>query len=126
MTVFVVQKPRIFRDRVTGMPRLPDLSPATPFGPISYIFDDTDHPSLTPAEALQKCRKVLADFGDDDYLLTAGGDPAGIIAASMVAAAVNRGRVKYLRWERNNPNSVAPDQSASGGYYIPVDFRLNP
>jgi hypothetical protein len=122
MTVFVVQQPRPFRDRQTGEMRLPDLSPATQYGAVRFVFGEKDQPGLTPGHAFVKARHELKEFTDQDYLLWAGGDPAGLLIAGMVAARVNMGRVNFLRWERNS-NRVTPGQGAPG-FYVPVELKV--
>lgn len=52
---------------------------------------------MAPHVALMKSK--LKDFSDDDYLLPLG-DPVAIGMASIIAAKNNRGRVNFLRWDR--------------------------
>ncbi len=54
----------------------------------------------------------MKDFSDADYVLGIG-DPAAIAATIMVASWVNYGRVKLLRWDRNERQ------------YLPLQFDLN-
>lgn len=121
MTVFVAQQPRPFQDRNSGEWRLPDLSPATQYGAVHFVLSDKDQPSLTPGQALITARKALRGFNDDDYLLWAGGDPLALAICTMVAAAENMGRIRFLRWERNS-RRVAPNMGAPG-LYMPCEVR---
>ena len=43
--------------------------------------------------------RKLRTFNDDDYLLLAG-DPVAIALASAIAARTNGGRLKMLKWDR--------------------------
>jgi hypothetical protein len=123
MTVYVAQQPRPFRDRHSNSVRLPDLSPATQYGAVRFVFGDQDQPGLMPGQSVLQARKALATFCDDDYILWAGGDPVALMIAGFVAAQINKGRVKFLRWEKNS-NRVAPGQGAAG-FYMPVDLRMD-
>jgi hypothetical protein len=53
--------------------------------------------ALQPLVSILKPR--LKNFSDDDYILTVG-DPVAIGVVSMIAAKANRGRVTFLRWDR--------------------------
>jgi hypothetical protein len=102
MSVFVIQKPR-----PGGVKKITyDLSPALDFGTFVYIFESSDQPGLTPVPAMHKALKALQDFGENDYLLWAGGDPCAFAIGVMAAANANNGVIQFLRWEREG----TPDQ----------------
>jgi hypothetical protein len=122
MTVFIVQKPRPYRDRSTSELRFPDLSPASSYGNVQFLFSENDQPRLTPGPSFVQARKMLKGFSDDDFLLWAGGDPAGLSIATMIAAAENFGRIKLLTWERNSRRV----EGGAGGFYIPTELKVNP
>ena len=119
MTVFIVQKPRVGGARGA---KPYDLSPAMEFGPLAYIFEGDDHPGLTPGPALRKAQKVLSDFGDDDFLCWAGGDPAGLTIATLAAASVNQDQFQFLRWERYRGGDG--HRVPGAGFYTPVTISL--
>lgn len=50
-------------------------------------------------ETEQRLRAFLEGFTDDDFLLCVG-DPAAIAIAAVLAATANDGRVKLLKWDR--------------------------
>ena len=50
-------------------------------------------------------KHALKDFCDDDYILTVG-DPVAIGMATSIAANANRGRVKFLRWDRQTRSYI--------------------
>ena len=54
---------------------------------------------LSPSPTIRKLQRELREFGDKDYLLLMG-DPVAIGLAASIAADMNRGRVKYLKWDR--------------------------
>ena len=68
--------------------------------------------ALSTVPMMQRLRATLKDFSDEDYLLPTG-DTAAIVAASLVAANFNRGRIKVLSWDRTTKT------------YIPINLQLN-
>ena len=46
-------------------------------------------------------QKELKDFNDNDYLLLIG-DPAIIGLCCAIAADINNGKFKVLKWDRND------------------------
>lgn len=112
--VFVVQKPK---PGPGG--KMYDISPAINLGQFVFVFDSHEQPGLTPGPSMNKARKILKDFCNEDYILWAGGDPAALAVVTLVASDMNHGVINFLRWER--------ERNAEGrtgrGYYMPV--RLN-
>lgn len=95
-----------------------DVSPAKQYGEILFLFRaDQPAPSADPHWATRHAYRVLADFGDEDFLVWAGGDPLGAVLASAVASDINDGKVKYLKWERDRARS---GERTGGGYYVPL------
>lgn len=87
MTVYVVQE-------VRGINLLPaekygELKVLLPPGNVAY--------SAGPTSA--RLKRGLARFSDEDFLLMVG-DPAAIAAAGAVACMMNNGRMKLLKWDR--------------------------
>lgn len=93
--VFIIQE--VLRQ---GMVSAFDFTPAMEYGAIEILL-----PSgrvLTDSyKMVEHFYSRLSDFCDDDYILPTG-DPAAMVAASMVAADVNDGRVKVLRWDKTS------------------------
>jgi hypothetical protein len=54
---------------------------------------------LSSGPSVLKLRRKLQKFCDDDYLLLIG-DPIAIALAAMIAGASNAGRVKFLKWDK--------------------------
>ena len=64
-----------------------DLTPATEFGEIKFVFTRDFSPGFNPREAAVIAESVLQDFDfDNDYFLIAGGDPIAGMISSMVLA----------------------------------------
>lgn len=102
-----------------------DTTPAEQYGQINYIFEAGFSPSLSPAKAIEIARKALAYFDSDtDFLVWAGGDPAGMMLVGAVAFSQSvNGDLKWLKWENNrDPETRQPNGS---GHYIPITFPLS-
>tara|TARA_R100001129_G_scaffold182003_1_gene161996 strand:+ start:436 stop:789 length:354 start_codon:yes stop_codon:yes gene_type:complete len=72
---------------------------AQEFGNLIPIFEEGKQIMLSPAPAIRKAKSVLKDFNDKDYLLLIG-DPSMIGLACSIAADVNIGRYKVLKYDR--------------------------
>ena len=116
MTVFVIHKP-IQREHGNSY----DVSSAVEHGAIKYIFEDGFIPYRDPERAEQIAWAKLKDFTANDYLLWAGGDPAGMMIAAMVAGFVTDGNVSFLRWDRTR---VKDSREQTGGRYVPVKLSV--
>lgn len=75
-----------------------DLSPAVEYGQIEVLLKHSQS-LLAPVPTVRKLREALKDFSDDDYILPVG-DPVLMSTVSMIAGEMNRGRVKFLKWDR--------------------------
>lgn len=111
--VIIINEPRPCK--FTGRKHFYDVSPAKKFGEIEFLFKQgSKPPSDEPEIALQLAKELLADFTKEDYLVWAGGDPFGLIVASLAVA--NKKTVSYLKWDR-----LLDDKGArSSGHYIPL------
>jgi len=81
-----------------------DMTSATQFGEIQILFDNRTPegdrvPYVDPKEMVASMIASMPAFTDDDYILAVG-DPLAIGAAVALAADMNEGRVKVLRFER--------------------------
>lgn len=78
-----------------------DLTPASKFGEIVYLVEiRKGDRKLTPQIELGMWDK-LKDFRDEDYLLLVG-DPVLIGTATALASEANKGRVQFLKWDRES------------------------
>lgn len=75
-----------------------DITPAAEYGEIEILLGHTQS-LFAPVPTVRKLRDKLAEFSDDDYILPVG-DPVLMSTVAMVAAEMNNGRVKFLKWDR--------------------------
>jgi len=85
---------------------------AQEFGKLVPIFEEGKQIMLSPGPAIRKAKNILKDFNDKDYLLLIG-DPSMIGLCCTIAADVNRGRYKLLKYDRHT-HSYFP---------IPIDIH---
>ena len=73
---------------------------AESFGDLKVMLPDRKQIVLAAGPIAHKLKQELKDFNDDDYLLLIG-DPAIIAICGALAAKVNNGKFKVLKWDRN-------------------------
>ena len=72
---------------------------AQKYGKIVRLFEHGSQLMFSPHLATQRLKRLLKDFNDEDYLLMMG-DPAAMGIACCVAAEMNRGKFKILKWDK--------------------------
>ena len=72
---------------------------AEEYGQIEILFDSGSQIMFSPQPAIRKLKRKLKDFNDNDHLLMMG-DPAAMGIACCVAAEMNRGKFKILKWDK--------------------------
>ena len=95
----------------------PDLSDASRYGALEIIFEANDKPQFLPGP-----RRIMRNFGPEDYLLwPGGGDPIAVMVACSIASEQSP-IVRVLRWERNFEEG---ERDRRKGWYMPValEFR---
>ena len=75
-----------------------NLLSAREFGEMTLLLGP-EQLVLDTSSAIDKLWDKLEDFSDEDFLLPIG-DPVAIGLATYVAAYYNSGRVKFLKWDR--------------------------
>lgn len=75
-----------------------NLLPATKFGELIVLLPNTQS-MLAPVPTVRVLKERLKDFNDEDYIVPVG-DPVLIGTVAMVAAEINGGRVKFLKWDK--------------------------
>ena len=95
--VYIVQEP-LRRGRNGELESFMNLTPASIYGQLEILLDRKNI-TLNPAPMVDLLKRKLREFSDDDYLLGVG-DTGAMMAASMVAGQMNRGRVNVLKWDR--------------------------
>ena len=101
MTVYVIQeKPGV------------DMTDALRFGDFKELLPRKDQLAISSQPVIHALKNKLKNLSDDDYLLCLG-DPSIISIVSAVAASLNRGRFKLLKWDRKLEK------------YYPVEVDIN-
>ena len=72
---------------------------ANEYGKIVTLFESGTQIMFSPQPAIRKLKRKLKDFNDNDHLLMMG-DPAAMGIACCVAAEMNRGIFKILKWDK--------------------------
>lgn len=81
-----------------GVLKTSDLSAASVYGDLEVLIK-SNNIGISLQPLVNSLKSALKDFSDDDYILTVG-DPVAIGLVSVIAARANRGRVTFLRWDR--------------------------
>lgn len=109
--VFITQEPQR-KDPATGrMVSMMNFNHARKFGE-PVVLLPAGPVALNTAPVVWELKDALRDFSDQDYLIAVG-DPTLQAMAAIVAAQNNRGRVHFLKWDRELGN------------YIEVQFDLH-
>lgn len=90
-----------------------NLLPATDYGTVIVLLPP-GNVAYSSAPTVRRLREKLKDFNDNDYLLLMG-DPAAIAMAGAVASDNNRGRIKLLKWDRQEHRYYVVDVNLYGG-----------
>jgi hypothetical protein len=73
-----------------------NILPAEKYGKLVMLLPDYN---LNFMPNVEKLRKQLATFSDEDYLLLIG-DPSGIGIICAIVSDINNGKFKVLKWDR--------------------------
>ena len=90
-----------------------NIASALDYGPIETILPPNAQITFSPVPTVNRIRRALSKFSDNDYLLFIG-DPVSIAVISAMAAARNHGRFKCLKWDKFERT------------YIPIQIDLYP
>lgn len=91
-----------------------NIIPAADFGDIEIVLPPNQAQVIfSSGPTVQRVKRALEDFCDDDYLLFIG-DPTAISILAAVAAAKNSGRYKALKWDKQERR------------YLPIQIDLFP
>ena len=74
---------------------------AEKYGDLKIMLPDRKQMILASGPLTFALQKHLKDFNDNDYLLLIG-DPAIIGLCCAIAADINNGKFKVLKWDRND------------------------
>ena len=103
-------RPRVFVVTETGNH---NITPAMEFGDIEVILPPRAQITFSVVPTVNRIKRALSGFTDDDFLLFIG-DPVAISVVSSVAASKNNGRYKCLKWDKFERR------------YIPIQIDLYP
>jgi hypothetical protein len=99
--VFVSQQ-TLRKSNATGeMYQFPSLRPAEVYGEVVFLLDFNEAMDLSEPEMMWTIRRRIAGFSDSDYVLPLGSPEAMALSLSL-AAEVNDGRVRMLRYLRDS------------------------
>jgi len=88
-----------------------NLLPARSFGSFKVMLPEGMQIGFSGGQVAAKLKLELSEYNDDDYLLLIG-DPIIIGIAVAVAGFWNNGKVKLLKWDRQEK------------VYYPVEIKL--
>lgn len=72
---------------------------STKYGEIEVLLPAGSQITFSAGHVTDMLKAKLSNFNDKDYLLLMG-DPVAIGLATMVAAHWNKGKVKMLKWDK--------------------------
>ena len=108
--VFCVTEPITYRD---GVPQqLFDISPALEYGELE-ILAKHNNSMFASVPMIRHFREKLKDFCDDDFILPVG-DPVTIAAVAAIAADINKGYFKILKWDKKQRKYLVVEINAWG------------
>ena len=76
-----------------------NIAGALDFGNIEPILPPNAQVSFSVDPTIRRAKRKLEKFTDEDYILLIG-DPCAIGICCSVAAAVNGGKFKVLKWDK--------------------------
>lgn len=91
-----MQLPKVY---LTSETTQHNVTPALKYGEIVTILPPNSQVLFSVVPTIQRIRRKLEKFTDEDYLVLIG-DPAVIGIVCSIAAAKNNGRFKLLKWDR--------------------------
>ena len=100
MTVYVVQEGKNM-----------NLLPATEFGRIEVLLPP-GQVIFSTGPTVKRLREGLRKYTFEDYLLMIG-DPAAIALAGAVASFISNGRMKLLKWDKQEKR------------YFPIEVNIH-
>lgn len=109
--VWVVHEPTE-RTETGGVRSKFNLTPAAEYGDINILVQ-AGMSLFSTVPTIKSMREKLRDFSDNDYLLPVG-DPALMMAAGAIAAEFNHGRIKVLRWDREQRRYIMIQVDTTG------------
>ena len=112
-TVYILQEPNSERD----------LSSASKFGKINFIFGSNEKPALNTESSMDKLYDAMEGYDpEQDFICFAGGDPLLEFLCGVVVVNLGVPHITRLIWNRErSPNG----QRNGNGFYVPKKIVLN-
>lgn len=108
--VYLASEPITYKD---GAPQpLFDVTPALKYGEL-VILSQHNNSMFASVPMIRHFREKLKDFSDEDYILPVG-DPVTIAAVAAVAADINDGYFKMLKWDKKQREYLVIEINAWG------------
>lgn len=109
-------------NRRTGW--MPDLSSASEYGNIKYIFSGGEKVYALPGPSLFKASQELKGFNPkEDFVLWPGvGDPAALFTTIIAIMRFNPEKITFLYWDRKR--DPEGNRSKSQGFYVPCTITI--
>jgi hypothetical protein len=76
-----------------------NVLPAQQFGDLVFLLPTQVQIGFSPGPMVNRMKRVLRDFTDQDYLLLIG-DPAAMSIAAAIASQYNNGKFRFLKWDK--------------------------
>jgi hypothetical protein len=76
-----------------------NVLPAQQFGDLVFLLPPQVQIGFSPGPMVNRMKRVLRDFTDQDYLLLIG-DPAAMSIAAAIASQYNNGKFCFLKWDK--------------------------
>jgi hypothetical protein len=76
-----------------------NVLPAQQFGDLVFLLPPQVQIGFSPGPMVNRMKRVLRDFTDQDYLLLSG-DPAAMSNAAAIASQYNNGKFRFLKWDK--------------------------
>ncbi len=81
-----------------------NVLPAQQFGELVFLLPPQVQIGFSPGPMVNRMKRVLRDFTDQDYLLLIG-DPAAMSIAAAIASQYNNGKFRFLKWDKRDNTS---------------------
>jgi hypothetical protein len=109
--VFITNEPFRIDERGIARPIF-NMEPAREYGDLVVLVPAGVN-LLSTVPMIRTLRDKLRNFSEDDYLMAVG-DPSTMVAAAAIAAEINNGRFKLLKWDKASRRYDAVQIDTSG------------
>lgn len=92
------------RERSMHWEPVHDLTPALAYGQLEVVFQ-ARFMDIIPQPMVADARYRMRNFTDDDFLLAIG-DPVAIAISAAVAAEINNGKFRCLKWDKRTARYI--------------------